>query len=118
LVRAAASIRTSHPNVATAFSRAQYEVVLVQQGLEAFYAEAYDFGRGWWIESSHVTLVAPRCLDLPGNSDHLYAADERSRDHFCDRRSDGRAGWATDHALLVRLGLPAFEFIQDPLDSV
>lgn len=33
-------------------------------GLKNVHAEAYDFGRGWWIESSHVTLLAPRHIDL------------------------------------------------------
>ena len=33
-------------------------------GLKDVHAEAYDFGRGWWIESSHVALVAPRHIEL------------------------------------------------------
>ncbi len=33
-------------------------------GLKDVRAEAYDFGRGWWIEASHVALVAPRHLEL------------------------------------------------------
>jgi len=33
-------------------------------GLKDVHTEAYDFGRGWWIESSHVALVAPRHIDL------------------------------------------------------
>jgi len=33
-------------------------------GLKDVRAEGFDFGRGWWIESSHVRLVAPRPLEL------------------------------------------------------
>ncbi|HXY96402.1 MAG TPA: M20/M25/M40 family metallo-hydrolase [Steroidobacteraceae bacterium] len=33
-------------------------------GLKNVHAESYDFGRGWWIESSHVALIAPRRIDL------------------------------------------------------
>ncbi len=33
-------------------------------GLKNVRTEAFDFGRGWWIESSHVRLVAPRPLEL------------------------------------------------------
>lgn len=33
-------------------------------GLKNVHAEPYDFGRGWWIESSHAALVAPRHIDL------------------------------------------------------
>src|SRR5215469_11113520 len=33
-------------------------------GLRNVHAESYDFGRGWWIESSHVALVVPRHIDL------------------------------------------------------
>jgi carboxypeptidase Q len=33
-------------------------------GLKNVHTEAFDFGRGWWIESSHVRLVAPRPLEL------------------------------------------------------
>src|SRR6478672_366235 len=29
-------------------------------GLKNVHAEGYDFGRGWWIESSSVRMVAPR----------------------------------------------------------
>jgi len=28
------------------------------------HAEAFDFGRGWWIEASHARLVVPRPLEL------------------------------------------------------
>ncbi len=35
-------------------------------GLKDVHTEAFDFGRGWWIESSHVRMVAPRPLDLHG----------------------------------------------------
>lgn len=33
-------------------------------GLKNVKAEAFDFGRGWWIESSHVRMIAPRPLEL------------------------------------------------------
>lgn len=33
-------------------------------GLKNVHTEAFDFGRGWWIESAHVRLVAPRPLEL------------------------------------------------------
>lgn len=33
-------------------------------GLKNVHTEGFDFGRGWWIESSRVRLVAPRPLDL------------------------------------------------------
>jgi len=33
-------------------------------GLKNVRAEAFDFGRGWWIESSHVRMIAPRPLEL------------------------------------------------------
>lgn len=33
-------------------------------GLKNVRAEGFDFGRGWWIESSQVRLVAPRLLVL------------------------------------------------------
>ena len=33
-------------------------------GLKDVRTEAFDFGRGWWIESSHVRLIAPRPLEL------------------------------------------------------
>src|SRR5271169_4520454 len=35
-------------------------------GLKDVRAEAFDFGRGWWIESSHVRMIAPRPLELRG----------------------------------------------------
>jgi carboxypeptidase Q len=35
-------------------------------GLKDVRTEAFDFGRGWWIESSHVRLIAPRPLELRG----------------------------------------------------
>ncbi len=37
---------------------------LKEWGLKNVHAEAFDFGRGWWIESAHVRLVAPRPLEL------------------------------------------------------
>jgi len=33
-------------------------------GLKNVHAEAYDFGRGWWIESSRVRMLTPRVLEL------------------------------------------------------
>ena len=33
-------------------------------GLKNVHTEAFDFGRGWWIESSRMRLVAPRPLEL------------------------------------------------------
>ncbi|HZV63476.1 MAG TPA: hypothetical protein VFG03_01005, partial [Telluria sp.] len=33
-------------------------------GLKDVHAEAFDFGRGWWIESAHSRMVAPRALEL------------------------------------------------------
>jgi carboxypeptidase Q len=33
-------------------------------GLKDVRAEGFDFGRGWWIESSHVRMTAPRPLEL------------------------------------------------------
>jgi hypothetical protein len=33
-------------------------------GLKNVRTEGFEFGRGWWIESSHVRLVAPRPLAL------------------------------------------------------
>jgi hypothetical protein len=35
-----------------------------QWGLKNVHAEGFDFGRGWWIESSHVRLIAPRPQEL------------------------------------------------------
>ena len=35
-------------------------------GLKNVRKEAFDFGRGWWIESAHVRLLAPRPLELRG----------------------------------------------------
>jgi carboxypeptidase Q len=33
-------------------------------GLKNVHTEAFDFGRGWWIESAHMRLVSPRPLEL------------------------------------------------------
>jgi carboxypeptidase Q len=33
-------------------------------GLKDVRTEAFDFGRGWWIESSRVRMIAPRPLEL------------------------------------------------------
>jgi len=35
-------------------------------GLKNVRAEAFDFGRGWWIESAHVRMITPRPLELRG----------------------------------------------------
>jgi carboxypeptidase Q len=35
-------------------------------GLKEVRTEAFDFGRGWWIESAHVRMTAPRPLELRG----------------------------------------------------
>jgi carboxypeptidase Q len=36
----------------------------VEWGLKNVHAEAFDFGRGWWIEAAHARLLAPRTLEL------------------------------------------------------
>jgi hypothetical protein len=33
-------------------------------GLKNVHAEGFDFGRGWWIESAHARMIAPRPLEL------------------------------------------------------
>ncbi len=33
-------------------------------GLKNVRTEGFDFGRGWWIESSHVRMISPRPLEL------------------------------------------------------
>ncbi len=33
-------------------------------GLKNVHTESFDFGRGWWIESSHVRMISPRPLEL------------------------------------------------------
>jgi hypothetical protein len=33
-------------------------------GLKNVHTEGFEFGRGWWIESSHVRMLAPRPLEL------------------------------------------------------
>ena len=33
-------------------------------GLQNVHREGFEFGRGWWIESSHVRMVEPRALEL------------------------------------------------------
>src|SRR5579872_663405 len=35
-------------------------------GLQNVRAEGFAFGRGWWIESAHIRMVAPRPLELKG----------------------------------------------------
>lgn len=33
-------------------------------GLKNVHKEGFEFGRGWWIESAHVRMVAPRPFEL------------------------------------------------------
>jgi len=35
-------------------------------GLKNVRTEGFDFGRGWWIESAYIRMVAPRPLELKG----------------------------------------------------
>ena len=35
-------------------------------GLKNVHTEGFDFGRGWWIEASHVNMLTPRPLELRG----------------------------------------------------
>ena len=35
-------------------------------GLRNVHTEGFDFGRGWWIEATHIRMIAPRPLDLKG----------------------------------------------------
>src|ERR1700761_1505510 len=35
-------------------------------GLKNVHTEAFDFGRGWWIESAHVRMISPRPMELLG----------------------------------------------------
>lgn len=35
-------------------------------GLKDVRADGFEFGRGWWIESSRVRMIAPRALELRG----------------------------------------------------
>lgn len=63
-------------------------------GLANVRAEGFEFGRGWWIESSDVRMIAPRPLDLtaipvawtPGTDGPLTAeivvAPISKRSHF------------------------------------
>jgi len=53
---------TNSPAMRTAEKWTQEK--FIAWGLKDVHAEPYDFGRGWWIESSHVTLLAPRHIDL------------------------------------------------------
>ena len=53
---------TNSPAMRTAESWTQGK--LKEWGLKSVHAEAFPFGRGWWIESAHVRLVAPRPLEL------------------------------------------------------
>jgi hypothetical protein len=40
-------------------------------GLKNVHTEGFDFGRGWWIESSYVRMVAPRPAGVARHSDRL-----------------------------------------------
>jgi len=35
-------------------------------GLKNVRTEAFDFGRGWWIEASHIRMVSPRPVEMKG----------------------------------------------------
>lgn len=35
-------------------------------GLKNVHTEGFEFGRGWWIEASHIRMVTPRPLSLKG----------------------------------------------------
>jgi hypothetical protein len=53
---------TNSPAMRQAESWTQRE--LSAWGLKNVHAEGFEFGRGWWIESSHVRLLAPRLIEL------------------------------------------------------
>lgn len=53
---------TNSPAMRTAESWTQGK--LKEWGLKNVHAEGFLFGRGWWIESAHVRMVAPRPLEL------------------------------------------------------
>ncbi len=53
---------TNSPAMRTAESWTQGK--LKEWGLKNVHAEGFPFGRGWWIESAHVRMVAPRSLEL------------------------------------------------------
>ena len=53
---------TNSPAMRTAESWTQGK--LKEWGLKNAHAEGFSFGRGWWIESAHVRMVAPRPLEL------------------------------------------------------
>lgn len=53
---------TNSPAMRTAESWTQGK--LEEWGLKNAHAEGFPFGRGWWIESAHVRMVAPRPLEL------------------------------------------------------
>jgi len=53
---------TNSPAMRTAESWTQGK--LKEWGLKNAHAERFPFGRGWWIESAHVRMVAPRPLEL------------------------------------------------------
>jgi len=70
---------TNSPAMRTAQGWTQHE--FGAWGLKNVHLEGFDFGRGWWIESAHVRLIAPRPLELkaipvawtPGTSGPLTA---------------------------------------------
>ena len=53
---------TNSPAMRTAESWTQGK--LKEWGLKNVHTEGFPFGRGWWIESAHVRMVAPRPLEL------------------------------------------------------
>ncbi|HEY6916835.1 MAG TPA: M20/M25/M40 family metallo-hydrolase [Allosphingosinicella sp.] len=70
------------------------EAKFKEWGLKNVHKEGFDFGRGWWIESASVKMVAPRALTLrsipiawtPGTNGTLSApiivAPMSDEDHF------------------------------------
>ena len=53
---------TNSPAMRTAESWTQDR--LKEWGLKNVHPEGFSFGRGWWIESAHVRMVAPRPMEL------------------------------------------------------
>ncbi len=70
-------------------------------GLKDVRREAFDFGRGWWIESSHVRMIAPRPLELraipvawtPATNGSLSAPIIVAPMVIESDFADGRASW-------------------------
>ena len=56
-------------------------------GLENVHAEGFDFGRGWWIESSSLRMTAPRPIDAARDPGGVDAGEQR---HDLARRSSSR----------------------------